>query len=143
MSSQFAWTMALAKLDGAGGHVWSKGFGPGLVVNTGRIGVDAAGNPVVAGWFSSTIDLGGGGLASVGNASLFLGKFLPDGQHLWSKRFGSNQPALNSKAATLAVDPVSSAILLGGNNLGDVDFGSGLLSTAGGPADAFLSKFAP
>jgi hypothetical protein len=143
MSSQFAWTVAFAKLDGFGAHLWSKGFGPGVAGNTGRIAVDAAGNLIAAGWFSSPIDFGGGALTPIGNANLFLAKLSSAGQHMWSKRFGSNQPALYVKVAMPAIDPVSSAVLFGGNNLGDVDFGSGLMTTAGGPADAFLSKFAP
>lgn len=142
-SSQFAWTLALARLDAAGAHVWSKAIGPGVVANTGKVVADPLGNPTLAGWFSTAVDFGGGALACVGNANLFLAKLSSAGQHLWSKRFGSNQPALHAKVAIPAIDPVSSAILLGGNNLGDVDFGSGPLTTAGGPADAVLSKFAP
>lgn len=67
----------IAKLDPSGEHLWSKRFG-----NTGPDGaegvaVDGAGNVVTAGYFSGSVDFGGGPLACAGEADSFIAKFGP------------------------------------------------------------------
>lgn len=68
----------LAKLDGNGGHLWSKRFGD---VSDGQVAtclaVDGDGNVIVGGYFSGTVDFGGGAVISAGGNDAFLAKFSP------------------------------------------------------------------
>jgi hypothetical protein len=78
LASQGAYDVFVAKLDGAGGHVWSKAFGdasPFQVANS--VAVNGAGNVLVAGGFYGNIDFGGGPLASMGDGDAFVAKFKP------------------------------------------------------------------
>jgi len=80
------WTF-LAKLDGAGEHIWSKGFGHYNSVTAWlSVASDNAGNVVIGiPAMAGSVDFGGGVLdgSSVDNTA--LAKFDPSGKHLWSK----------------------------------------------------------
>jgi hypothetical protein len=71
----------VAKLDGSGNHVWSKGFGT-FAVGFG-VATDAATNVFFTGYFQGTIDFGSGPLVgrnpvNGGNAfNVFLAKLAP------------------------------------------------------------------
>jgi hypothetical protein len=69
----------LAKFDGAGAHLWSKGFtGPGLLAIASSGAFDPAGNSVVMATVKGTIDLGGGPLAQIGSdANVVVAKLAP------------------------------------------------------------------
>src|SRR5262249_49585725 len=78
----------VAKLDPQGGYLWSKGFGDTHRYGVGScVAVDGVGDVFIAGGFGDTIDLGGGPLANplyfAGN--IFVAKFDPSGNHLYSK----------------------------------------------------------
>ena len=125
----------VAKLDSGGAFVWAKRFGDNQAQNGRGIAVDDAGNVVVTGSFAGKIDFGGGALTSAGGTDAFVAKFDPDGNHLWSKRFGDAQ-AQSGKA--VAVDPAGNVVILG-DAAGVIDFGGGALTTAGGN-DVFLAS---
>ena len=65
-------------------------------------------------------------------------KLAPDGSHLWSRRFGSNQSDYVSALATDAAGNVYVAGLFQGS----VDFGGGSLTSAGN-SDVFIAKLSP
>ena len=126
----------VAKFDSSGSHLWSKQFGD-LGDDAGAgVAVDAAGNVVVTGWFTGTVNFGGADLASAGSRDIFVATFDPAGKHLWSKRFGDGGQQLGDH---VAVDAAGN-ILLTGRFEGGVDFGGGGLST-GGYYDVFVVKF--
>ncbi len=75
----------MAKLDASGNHVWSKRFGGADDDGADGVSVDAAGNVVLAGLSTGTINLGGGALPS---GASFVGKLDASGNHVWSKGFG-------------------------------------------------------
>jgi hypothetical protein len=81
--------------------------------------VDATGNIVIGGVFRSSIDLGGGRLRGAGGADIFVAKFDPAGNHLWSKRFGG---AGDQSITGMALDSVGDIVIA---TLTDVDFGGG------------------
>lgn len=119
-------------------HVWSQSFGDSHEDRVRSVTVDDSGNIIIAGYFNGNLNFGGDWLYSLGDFDIFLAKFTPDGDHLWSRSFGSydNQCALS-------VDVISSGhILLGGYFANRVDFGGGLHLSAGG-YDAFVAKFTP
>jgi hypothetical protein len=128
----------LAKFDANGTHLWSQRFGDlegqqGLSVAT-----DAAGNVFVTGQLLGTADFGGGPLTSSGEEDIFLAKFDPNGAHLWSRRFGDADHQWGTGVATDAAGNSFVTGLL----FGSVDFGNGVLTSAGG-ADIVIAKFDP
>src|SRR5690606_18993841 len=77
----------IAKLDGNGGHVWSKRYGDAASQFIRGLEVDAAGNVVVAGYTDGSIDFGGGALTSSDGYDVFVARLDPAGNHLDSKIF--------------------------------------------------------
>src|SRR5262249_6104714 len=126
----------LIKLDPQGNHIWSKRFGDIESQYGQTVAVDSSGNIALTGYFSGTIDLGGGVLTSAGNDDMFLAKFDAQGNYLWAKQFGS--PAYDYPA-TARFDAAGN-IVLACFSTGALDFGGGLLTSAGG-SDIMVAKF--
>ena len=125
---------------GAVEHQWDHVFG-GAGLDAGmRVAFDGAGNLVLAARATGDVDLGGGVLAGKGLSDVVLGKFAPDGEHLWSKRFGDAAEQFDD-GYDLTVD-AAGAVVLTGNFAGKVDFGGGPLD-AQGMSTLFLAKFSP
>ena len=125
----------VAKLAPDGTHIWSKRFGDAVDQRGQALGIDAAGNIYVSGWFAGTINFGGNALTSAGGEDSFLVKLSPDGTHIWSKRFGA---ANTQRIKDLAIDPAGGVVVTG-DFLGSIDLGGGALTSAGG-VDIFLAK---
>ena len=117
----------LTKLSPSGVHLWSKRFGSAGPQVLSHVAVDSAGNVVVLGKGQNSIDFGGGMLTSAGGMDVFLAKFDSNGNHLMSKRFGG---AMDETATGLAVSGTD--ILVSVSSGSTVDFGGGVLTTAGG-----------
>lgn len=128
----------VAKFSPNGNHIWSKRFGDAANDWGKSVAVDASGNIAVSGHFYGTIDFGGGTLTSAGGADIFIAKFDPDGNHLWSKRFGDAE----YESGSLVAVGGSGGIVISGVFRGGVDFGGGVL-TSEGENDIFLAKLAP
>ena len=128
----------LAKLDAAGNHVWSKKFGDVNTQGQPTVAVDASSNIVLAGGLGGSIDFGGGVLTNPNPAvpDIYVARFDAGGNHLWSKRFGDT--AIQSVHA-VAVDKDGN-VIVGGTFNSTVDFGGGLLTSAG-VEDFYLAKF--
>jgi hypothetical protein len=127
--------LALYEADGT--FVAAKSFGDAGGNQYGYgVGFDGDGNVFLAGYFSSIINLGGSNLVSAGGADIFLARFDSFLNHVVSKRFGdlSNQYPLD-----LVVDGTGD-VLITGYFQGGVDFGGGLLTSAGGD-DAYIARF--
>lgn len=125
----------VAKLDPGGAHVWSKRFGDADVQYGQSLAVDDAGNVIITGTFSGTIDFGGSSFVGAGTGDIFLAKLDSNGAHMWSKRFGD---ADAQDGASVAVD-IAGNVLLTGTFAGTVDFGGGPLASLG-VSDMFLAK---
>ena len=123
----------LAKLDPDGAHLWSKQFGDTDSQSAAVLAIDDAGNVLVAGTFSGALDFGGGALTG----KVFVAKFDPQGNHVWSKAFtavgGLGTLVVRGIGADAAGDVVYGGILNGTVNFGGVD----LTSSAG---DVFVVK---
>lgn len=117
-------------------HFWSRQIGGSDDDNGYDARMDVAGNRVVTGGFSGTIDFGGGPLISAGQFDIYIAKYGPTGTHLWSKALGSIDSQVGTSVALLA----SGAVVVTGNFFGTVDFGGGPLTSAGG-ADIFLAMY--
>lgn len=80
----------LCRFTSTGNHVFSKPFGDSYWQEGRRVVVDDGDNVLMAGNFEGRIDLGGGVMFNVGGEDVFLGKFDPDGDYLWSITFGNS-----------------------------------------------------
>lgn len=125
----------LVKLDPAGAHLWSRGYGSTEEDAGTSVATDPAGNVLFTGRTWGTLDFGGGPLAGLGANDVFLAKFGPNGGHVWSKRFGDN---LLQYAVGMAVD--ASGVVVTGGMTGTMDFGGGPL-VAGNNYDVFVARF--
>lgn len=127
----------LVKLDAAGNHLWSARFGSSGDQVPNDVTTDPAGNVFITGSVGGTLDLGGGNLTSGGDDDLFVAKYDPLGNHLWSKRFGS---ASIQEASAMAMDPAGN-VLITGNFGGSLTFGGATLMANAG-ADFYVAKLA-
>ena len=129
----------LAKYDTDGNLLWGKRFGDEGYEEGYGLAVDLTGHVVISGHFSSTINFGGGNLTSnSGSVDIFVARFDPDGNHVWSKRFGANGEDVG---LGVAVDGARNAVVTGYFQV-SVNFGGGTLTSAGG-LDIFVAKFNP
>ena len=127
----------LAKLDLAGTTVWAKRFGDGSSQEGRAVAVDASGNAAITGAFGGTINFGGAVLTTAGSNDIFLAKLDAAGNHIFSKNFGNNS---NQYGNSVAFTPAGEIVITGYLG-GAVDFGGGLLTSAGS-TDMFVAKFA-
>lgn len=130
----------LARLEQTtGNHLWSQCFGDGDNQVGTHVTTDSTGNVVLVGRNDGTINVGGDAISSAGDVDVFVVKFGPSGNHLWSKGFGD---VGQDEARTVAVTPSGHVVVAGVFQL-NPDFGLGPLSNAGGLHDIFVAGFAP
>lgn len=106
---------------------WSERFGDAVQQAPTGVAAGPEGNIVVTGYYSGTMDFGGGPLTSAGSADFFVAKFDAQGNHIRSKQYGD---AANQLALRVTVDNTDDAIVYGEFH-GSVDFGSGLHTSLG------------
>lgn len=128
----------LAKLSSTGAPIFSKRFGNASSQQGNAVSFDIAGNIYVAGSFQGAIELGGASLTSAGSDDVFIAKLDPKGKHLWSKRFGGP----SAEAALFVGADDLGYVYAAGGFAGSVNFGSGLLTSAGG-SDIFVLGLDP
>ena len=125
-----------AHFDAAGLLLWSSVYG-GAGNQIARAVVDLGlEGTVLAGDFESSIDLAGEALISAGGTDLFLARFDPGGQRLWSGSFGDEQ---DQGLEALSAGPAEDISITGWAE-GAPDFGGGPLPTAGS-MDIFLARY--
>ncbi|MFM2017648.1 MAG: hypothetical protein RL007_1304, partial [Bacteroidota bacterium] len=133
----------ISKLDASGNHVWAVrmgGTGPQAATD---IALDNAGNIYIIGNFNNSIDMDPGpgvvNITSLGAQDVFIGKYDPSGNHIWSKRFGS----ISHEAITSITIDASGNVLTCGSFAGTTDFdpGAGTANqTATSTSDGYISK---
>jgi len=119
----------LVKLDSNGNHVWSKSFGGPDPDECYAMDVDTAGNVLFTGFYTDTIDFGGGPLPATG-ADVYVVKYDAAGNHVWSQNFGPSAFGYG-----IAFDGSGNVLLTGSATA--IDFGGGTLSGSG----EFVVKF--
>jgi hypothetical protein len=132
--------MFLAKFDPDGNHIWSDSYGGGGAPVGWGIAVDRAGFVTVTGRYSGTVDFGGGPLTGLGGRfSIFLAKFEPDGDHVYSKSFGDHNDQISYD---IALDDMEQVTIVGSFE-GEVNFGGGTIASAGeyNYEDVFVAQF--
>ena len=132
----------IAKYTGNGSHLWSKlwsGSTGASLVPTGMVIDDNEGTVIVTGYFSGTVNLGGGSLTSAGSNDLFMVKYTSNGNHLWSRRYGASATEV---ASDIAIDPYGN-LWVAGYVHGSGNLGGSTLSSNSNSRDAFLAKYSP
>lgn len=129
----------VAKFDSSGKHLWSKSYGGTGPESVKGLSLDRSGNLWVAGSFRNSVDFGGGALSSAGFSDLFLLSLgSADGAYRAAYRYGG---ANDESVTALAVDSTGAPILTGAF-AASVDFGGGMLTSAGG-TDGYILKVSP
>jgi hypothetical protein len=124
--------LAVVVLTGSGGavlgqeQVWVRQFGGPANDYSVRVAADGGGNTYVAGFT-------GGGLfgPSAGFNDVFLAKYEPAGNQIWTRQFGS---AADDSGSDAAVDSEGNVYLVGTTR-------GSLFGTSAGFADVFLAKY--
>ncbi|MBW2454311.1 MAG: hypothetical protein JRI68_07365, partial [Deltaproteobacteria bacterium] len=123
----------------SGTHVYSDVVGDSDDQDGRGIAVDLAGNAIVVGELEGTINFGGGDLASDGARNdIFIAKLGPQGDHLWSYRFGD---AERDNADAVATGPDGS-VFVTGRFESTVTFGDLPTLTGGLNEEVFVAKLA-
>jgi hypothetical protein len=112
--------MFVVKLDPTGAHLWSKSFGSGGTDNVRGLAVDAQGNVFIVGTVSGSISFGGIPVPH-NKGTIFIAKFDPNGQHIWSKSFVGASGISNMDATVDGSGNVILSTTLGGS----IDLGMG------------------
>lgn len=125
-----------AKYDRNGDHVWSRMFGPDHSSGI-AVAIDPWGNPVMAGRYFGTVNLGDESSPSlVFNGGAFVAKFTTDGKLVWRASF--ERPNAIFPLA-VAIDDSGDSVVVG-NFAGTID-NHGVTLTADGHFDAFAVKY--
>lgn len=116
----------VAKYDSTGTLLWTRQFGTNTQDQMTSITVDASGNSIAAGSISGVLS---GQPSAGGGYDLFMRKYDPSGNEIWTRRFGSA-----SSEFALGVSIVGSGnVAVAGNTQGTL---SG--QTSAGGTDAFV-----
>ncbi|UOQ71409.1 SBBP repeat-containing protein [Hymenobacter cellulosilyticus] len=131
------WDGYLAKYSSLGALQWVQtGGGTGFDQWNG-LGLDAAGNPYVAGNFAGTARFGSATLTSAGNLDIAVVAYSPTGQVRWVQQAGG--PSTDS-ARHLALDGQGN-VYVNGIFSGTAAFGALSLTTAASPpSETFLAR---
>lgn len=78
----------IAKFDAEGILVWANGVGGDGYDRGCDVAVDGRGNPVVTGFYNSSVDFGVSTLESRGRSDIFVAKFDPQGNPIWAHSSG-------------------------------------------------------
>jgi Beta-propeller repeat len=137
----------LARYTANGDLVWVNNLG-GSAADSGRgLALAPDGSVVVSGRFGDTMDMDpSAGVSNLvctgpnGDADMFLAKYAPNGEHVWSKAVGGTD---ENMSRGVAVDG-NGNIYVAGRSKGTMDLDPGpgqSLSTAVGEFDMFLAKY--
>ncbi len=119
----------VGKFDGNGNQLWLRQFGSTDPDTTGAVAADAGGGVVVAGTTSGTIP----GASSVGGSDMYVRRYDGEGEHSWTRQFGS--PG-SDEVQGMAIDASGSIVVVGNT----VDALPG--QTSQGMADVVVRKYA-
>jgi hypothetical protein len=126
------------KLSASGSVAWVRTFGGPGGDEAVSVAADSGGEPLVGGLFEASMMVGVTPFVSAGDRDVFALKLGADGSNLWSKHFGGVEA---DEGVGVAYDGYGRALVTGFFRT-DVDFGSGVESSAGDD-DVFVAAFDP
>ncbi|MBI4956679.1 MAG: hypothetical protein HY908_31970, partial [Myxococcales bacterium] len=130
------------KLSSGGAILWARGAGGTGTDHAQEVALDAAGNAIVIGTFAQSLQwTPAPSLTTAGGDDLFVAKFDPAGNALWSRGFGGGGNDGEITSEDVAVDPLG-RIYFTAAFAGTVDFGLGPLQAVAG-SDIVVGVLAP
>ncbi|MCE7892594.1 MAG: hypothetical protein DYH12_23295, partial [Sorangiineae bacterium PRO1] len=134
----------VARIDG--GNVWQKTFASPATNDAGlSVGLNAAGDVFVTGYFRDNIDITSPALTAVGGHDLFVARLAAsNGATVWAKRWGCANTAQGygpDRGVALLVDPNDDVFVGGAVIPGACDLGNGTPFGGVGESDAFVAKY--
>jgi hypothetical protein len=138
VSSQGSDDAFVVKLDGQLQHLWSHTFGDAMGQATYALATDAHDNVIATGDFFGQVSLHGQTLTSSGGRDVFVAKYAATGEALWGAGYGG---AAADRGRSVATQSTLDIVLTGSFET-SIDFGSGLMTSAGAE-DVFLAILAP
>jgi fibronectin type 3 domain-containing protein len=139
LQSAGGYDVFLAKFSPDGLHLWSRSMGSANSEWSYGLAVDSAGSAVIAGYFTGTLDLGGGQLTSAAPGKIFIAKYSASGAHQWSRCLSGTGSSDYALASSVACGP-SGEVLLTGYFKDTVDLGAGALRS-NGSWDILIAKY--
>jgi len=131
--------MFLVKFDPMGNALWAKSFGDGSDQEARGVATDGAGNVVLIGRSSGTVNFGDGDLVT--SSDMVIAKFNGDGVVQFSDAYGE----YNAHAEAVAIEPATGEIVVTGHFFDNLTFGTlqtlTSTDTAGGHYDIFVVRF--
>lgn len=126
----------LAKFAPNGTVLWSRQY---TNIELQDLELTPEGDLLLAGWTSKDFDLGGGTITVNSSGDVVIARLTSDGEHVWSRAFGSTSGQQNARAITSAPGGIT---WVAADFEGTLDFGLGSYPTQGA-RDIALAKFAP
>jgi hypothetical protein len=128
------------KLDAEGLPVWSRRFGDEANQRCVALAVDGEGNVVLGAYGEGAPSFGGAPLETRGASDVFVAKLNPEGEHVFSARYGDHG---GSALYGLALD-AAGRVAITGYYEGGIDFGLGALRAGGvREPNLFVAKLDP
>ena len=118
---------------------WARRFGGPGDENAFDLAVDAAGNIVISGWFSGTVDFGGVSLTSRGATDMMVAKYDAAGRLIWARSFGGAAGDGGNEIATTGAGEIAVAMIADGPTSIDGTAYQG----GGGTRDSYLLRLGP
>jgi len=104
----------ISKFDACGDLLWSKQIGGSGADMVNKVIVDYNGDIIITGYFSNSINFGGGTRTVVGyptsTTDLFVAKYLKDGTYSWDYTFDHNSLGLQDVGNDLVLDHTGSYV---------------------------------
>lgn len=116
---------------------WVKIVGGTMIDTVDAIAVAADGTVIVAASFQGTVDVGGGPLSAT-DYDILLARFMPTGEHVWSRRYGG----AGTQGAYRLELTSGGDIVIAGTYTGSFTLGTTTLNAAG-MADVFVARLSP
>ena len=129
--------LVLMKLDPSGAVSWVRRIGNESASVEGSLAADFQGQPIIAGWFTGSINIGDQSFSSMGdNGDAFVAKFGSEGELMWAQKFGD---ASFETVNDVAADGLGN-IYVAGSFDGALHVGNNVSLVSEGDGDGFLLK---
>lgn len=131
----------LARLDAAGGHIWSRGYGQGAAQNGLRLAMGRDGRIALVCYIvAGSIDFGGGPVIPHGRGDIAMASLDANAGHIWTRIIGSDQ---FETASDIAMDD-SNDVFVSGSFSRSLDAGGGIMEDIlGASSTGFVASYDP
>lgn len=131
----------LLKLDGNGGHLFSKQFGAASGARGVAVAVDTFNNIVITGDFAGSVDFGCvDRLTAPSLADIFLAKYSQAGNCLWARSFTGTGSGAYRKGNAVAINEDDDVAFTGWFS-GTISLGGPIFTSASAATDMYVARY--